>query len=128
MSLYSKTDLRHSALNFATPYCSISPLCLSPSFFSTSISTGRPCVSQPGLTVNLEAAHGLVAADKIFNRPGKNVMDTGFAVSGRGTFVKRVVGRILAGFDAFFKDLILFPVVRESPSRDPAGSLCRISA
>jgi hypothetical protein len=61
--------------------------------------------------VNLEAAHGLVSADKIFNRPGKNVVDTRFAVSGRRPFIKRVIGGILAGFDTFFKDLMLFPVV-----------------
>jgi hypothetical protein len=46
------TFSRHFALNFSTPYCSIAffpPV--SPSCFSTSISTGKPWVSQPAILV-----------------------------------------------------------------------------
>ena len=64
-----------------------------------------------GFAMNLESAHGLIAADQIFDRPGENVVDAGFAVRGRRAFVERVVGRILAGFDAFLEDSVLFPVV-----------------
>src|SRR3989344_3107511 len=46
-SLYFQTDSRHFLLNAAMPYFSMSFLFLSPSVFSTSTSTGSPCVSQP---------------------------------------------------------------------------------
>ena len=46
-SLYVHTDSLHFLLNAAMPYVSISFFDVSPSFFSTSSSTGRPCVSHP---------------------------------------------------------------------------------
>ena len=44
---YLKTESLHRWLNLSIPYFSTSCLLLRPSSFSTSISTGRPCVSQP---------------------------------------------------------------------------------
>jgi hypothetical protein len=46
---YFHTLSRHIRLNLSTPYSSICCLPLMPSAFSTSISTGRPCVSHPAL-------------------------------------------------------------------------------
>ena len=40
-------DSLHAALNSAMPYCSMSPLLVKPSSFSTASSTGRPWQSQP---------------------------------------------------------------------------------
>jgi hypothetical protein len=48
---YRKTLFRARALNSATPKRSMSFLPLSWSSFSTSISTGRPCVSHPAMRV-----------------------------------------------------------------------------
>ena len=50
-ALYLKTLSRHSALKRSMPYASISRLPLMLSAFSTSISTGRPCVSHPAIRV-----------------------------------------------------------------------------
>jgi hypothetical protein len=60
--------------------------------------------------MNLKAPHGLVSADEILNRSSENVVDTGFTVRRRRTFVEGVIRGILARFDAFFKDSLLFPV------------------
>src|SRR2546425_8692337 len=49
--LYLNTLSRHSLLKRSTPYASISRLPLMLSAFSTSISTGRPCVSHPAIRV-----------------------------------------------------------------------------
>ena len=49
--LYLKTLSLHSLLNRSIPYASISRLPLMWSAFSTSISTGKPCVSHPAMRV-----------------------------------------------------------------------------
>ena len=61
--------------------------------------------------MDLEAAHGPVAADEILDGPRENVMDAGFAVRGRRAFVERVVGGALPGFDALFEYAVLLPVL-----------------
>ena len=48
---------------------------LSWSCFSTSISTGRPWVSQPGDAGDRPALHGAEPADQVLDGPGKDVMD-----------------------------------------------------
>ena len=45
--LYFQTDSLHFSMKGSIPYSSICSLPLSPKSFSTSSSTGRPCVSQP---------------------------------------------------------------------------------
>ena len=81
---YLNTLSRHSRLNSATPSASICCLPLMPSCFSTSISTGRPCVSQPALRATRNPfiarwrqKRSLIVREKTWWMPGRP-----FAVGG----------------------------------------------
>ena len=82
---YVNTLSRHSRLNSATPSFSISCLPLMPSCFSTSISTGRPCVSHPALRVHAVALHRAMAAEEVLDRAREHVVDARRAVRRRRT-------------------------------------------
>ena len=83
---YVNTLSRHSRLNSATPSASMCCLPLMPSCFSTSISTGRPCVSHPALRVHAIALHRAMAAEEILDRAREHVMDARLAVRRRRAF------------------------------------------
>ena len=60
-------------------------------------------------SMDLVSTHGLVTTHEVFDRPRKNVVDSGFAVRGRGAFVKREVGGIVP-VERPLEDLVIVPV------------------
>ena len=63
----------------------------------------------PCLARHLIALHGAVARDHVLDDPGQHVADMGLAVSGGRAIVKGIGLSLFAGFDAFFKDVVILP-------------------
>ena len=70
----------------------------------------RQAVGIPaGLAGHHIALHGAVAGDHILDNAGKHMPDVGLAVGRGGAVIKDIRGALLAGINALFKDMLLFP-------------------
>ncbi len=75
-------------MNGSTPYCSIAALPWMRSSFSTSTSTGSPCVSQPGFAPDVVPAHRLVAGEDVLDDAREDVAVVRQPVRGRRPLVE----------------------------------------
>jgi hypothetical protein len=55
------------------------------------------------------AFHGLETAESVFDRTSQDVVDTRFAIGGRGPFKKYKARAAFSLAHAFFKNLVFFP-------------------
>ena len=119
-SRYLNTLSRHSRLNSATPSASICCLPLMPSCFSTSISTGSPCVSQPAFARHAIALHRAIAAEEILDRAREDVMDARPAVRRRRPLEEHEGRRAAPRVERPREQILFFPA-REQLALDVVG-------
>ena len=112
---YVNTLSRQSRLNSSTPSASICCLPLMPSCFSTSISTGRPCVSQPALREHAIALHRAMAAEEILDRAREHVMDARPSVRRRRALEEHERRRARARASVCSKRLLVVPAREQLP-------------
>src|SRR5689334_548465 len=63
--------------------------------------------------MNLQSPHRPVTALEILNSPSENVVNSGLSVCGRRPFIKCEIRRAFARVHAFFKKVVLTPVVED---------------
>ena len=95
----------HVFTNGSTPYCSMAALPWMRSSFSTSTSTGKPCVSQPALRGTLVAAHRLVAGEEVLDDAREDVAVVRQPVRGRRSLVEYERWRIAAAPSSDFSKM-----------------------
>ena len=72
----------------------------------------RQAVSIPaGLTLHMEALHGLVATNNIFDSTRHNMMDARHTVGRRGTFVKHKTGCTFTHLHALLEEAVVLPLL-----------------
>ena len=64
-----------------------------------------------GLARHLLALHGLVAGQQIFDDAGQHMADVRLAVRRRRAIIKNIRRSLAAGFHAFFKYMLLLPIL-----------------